>query len=901
MKSFHRLVFSIAFYVLICTVSELYAQNNDLIPATDFNHKAGNPSGLTDTLRRSLSARLNLAVTLLVKGEYNRALDQLVRGITMMTQGEHKDDGLLVNFYFQTANCYLLKEDPANGIKFYQLTLQFCRQDKPMTAIVNLNLGDLYFLSQDYDNAIRHYRKAIVILEETNRDARKMTEAIMNIGSSFAGKREYQRAIQYYSMAEGIYKKYLTDSSTMGHLYINLASVYFRNNDFNRSQKYIRLALLYTGTGNKHNTQDLSFIFKTIASLYLLSGRPDSSFYYLQKARFSLFQQENYKKEDVSEIYRLMGNCTRDQSRWQEALPYYDTAIQQLSLPGSSGFTETKSIMDNLPFHLRRLRILKDRVFAEYQLTIHQKSKGKELSDAWYDCISLIKLMNVISGTLGQEGTRLIFNESYVELYSMAMNTGYKLYDPLNDTISGKLFELSEQSRSNVLLASLNEEKAKKLAGIPDSLIDKEKRLRSEIIKLTGESLSGQPVLSEKGNKTRLLETERITDLTIEHDSLIRNLERSFQEYNRLKHQDQQISKRDIQKTLAKDEYLLEYFTTDTNLFIFLLSRDKMILQKHLINESFHYDIKRYCRLLSNADIRDFIGTGMMLYKELIAPVRQYPGDNSKLIIIPDDNLYMVPFESLISDTSGNDQYKRIHYLIRDFDIGYHYSATLWAMERGETVKVQVQKTESPVFIGFSPSFNAANVELPYAEDEIKQVAALLKDHDIAAVSVIRDKATESYFKKASPYFSWIHLATHSIIDLNDPGRSGLKFSQPGKFTKNNPGDNGILYFDEIYQLKLKADLVVLSSCASGTGKLIRSEGLMALTRGFLYAGASNILFSLWNVTDRNTRDFMVGFYGEILSGKSYTAALRAEKLKMLSEPETSLPLIWAPFVMIGR
>jgi CHAT domain-containing protein len=92
-----------------------------------------------------------------------------------------------------------------------------------------------------------------------------------------------------------------------------------------------------------------------------------------------------------------------------------------------------------------------------------------------------------------------------------------------------------------------------------------------------------------------------------------------------------------------------------------------------------------------------------------------------------------------------------------------------------------------------------------------------------------------------------------------------------------------------------------LSACQTGAGKLARGEGIMALTRGFLYSGARNIIASLWKVYDQHTSQLMVELYRQILSGKSYSAALRAAKLKMLEKPETAGPQSWAAFVLIGR
>jgi len=130
---------------------------------------------------------------------------------------------------------------------------------------------------------------------------------------------------------------------------------------------------------------------------------------------------------------------------------------------------------------------------------------------------------------------------------------------------------------------------------------------------------------------------------------------------------------------------------------------------------------------------------------------------------------------------------------------------------------------------------------------------------------------------------------------------SALVFSK-----SNHPGgqqdkDDGLLHLDEISNLQLDASLVVLSACATGEGKVTRTEGVLALTRGFYLAGASNVVYSLWSIPDHLTGDFMLSFYRSYFSLKSYSAALREVKLNMISRPETSLPYMWAGFVLLGR
>jgi CHAT domain-containing protein len=112
------------------------------------------------------------------------------------------------------------------------------------------------------------------------------------------------------------------------------------------------------------------------------------------------------------------------------------------------------------------------------------------------------------------------------------------------------------------------------------------------------------------------------------------------------------------------------------------------------------------------------------------------------------------------------------------------------------------------------------------------------------------------------------------------------------------------LYSGEIYNLKLNADLVVLSACETGLGKIQQGEGIIGLTRALLYAGAKNIIVSLWEVADESTSDLMVNFYKNTLAGKgqlSYSEALRNAKLKMIGEGKYAHPLYWSPFILIGK
>jgi CHAT domain-containing protein len=143
-----------------------------------------------------------------------------------------------------------------------------------------------------------------------------------------------------------------------------------------------------------------------------------------------------------------------------------------------------------------------------------------------------------------------------------------------------------------------------------------------------------------------------------------------------------------------------------------------------------------------------------------------------------------------------------------------------------------------------------------------------------------------------------VHFATHALLDSQHPELSGLVLSM---VDRSGRAQDGFLRLHEIYNLKLNADLVVLSGCQTALGEEVRSEGLVGLTRGFMYAGAPQVLASLWGVRDRATAEFMRRFYQAFLGNHlPPDAALRNAQLSMMKDPRWAQPYYWAAFTMQG-
>jgi CHAT domain-containing protein len=185
---------------------------------------------------------------------------------------------------------------------------------------------------------------------------------------------------------------------------------------------------------------------------------------------------------------------------------------------------------------------------------------------------------------------------------------------------------------------------------------------------------------------------------------------------------------------------------------------------------------------------------------------------------------------------------------------------------------------------------------LEFSGKEIENIATLFKKGN--ADIYLRGDATEENVKRDGELkkFNYVHFATHGFIDETKPDFSSLVLTQD-----NNSEEDGFLQATEIFNLNLNADLVVLSACQTGLGKLVRGEGMVGLTRAFMYAGTPTVMVSLWSVSDVSTSILMGEFYRNLLKEKlGKTEALRKAQLSMLGNEKFAHPFYWAPFVLIG-
>ena len=185
---------------------------------------------------------------------------------------------------------------------------------------------------------------------------------------------------------------------------------------------------------------------------------------------------------------------------------------------------------------------------------------------------------------------------------------------------------------------------------------------------------------------------------------------------------------------------------------------------------------------------------------------------------------------------------------------------------------------------------------LPYTRTEVNDIGSLFSDPErhLFLGAAAREQTLKA---EMLDRYRYIHFAAHGVIDEDYPARSGIILSAAG-----DTREDGVLQMSEVMRLKLNADLVTLSACRSGLGKLVNGEGIIGLTRSFLYAGADGVVVSLWDVNDLSTAALMKSFYANLKQGMPKDEALRQAKLELLKGKQRTWqhPYFWAPFVLVG-
>ena len=533
------------------------------------------------------------------------------------------------------------------------------------------------------------------------------------------------------------------------------------------------------------------------------------------------------------------------------------------------------------------------------------------------------------------EGSKLFLAKKTADILDQSVTTALSLHSELNERqYLRDTFSFFERSKSGILLDALSEAKAKSFSYLPDSLIEQENQIR---VSLAGyESLVAQE-RSKGGNidSTKLIPWQaKLFEFNRQYEELINAFETHYPNYYDLKYNTVTSSVEDVQKFLTDntdtESTLISYFLGKDFLYAFSVTPDSFFVTTTPRKGSLEVQIDSLREGITGRDYALYTKFASLLYQQLVAPLADHLS-GEQLIIIPHGVLSYVPFEALltqpIDQSTDNRNYQTLPYLVNEYAISYTYSATL-------LLQTQQQELNPPSrdLLAFAPVFpdgipaaqhsgqfikevlaadstltiRYGEGALPHTRDEVNSLKRLFdQQHNFIARflnsqsrTYVENQARESQLKKEdTANYRYVHLATHGYASADIPQLSRLLFT----LEDSTASEDGLLHLSEIYNLKLNAELVVLSACETGLGQLAEGEGIIGLSRGFFYAGAQNLAVSLWRAPDEETKNLMVNFYSSMLSGQSKTRSLQLAKATMIDlSPEFAAPYYWAGFVLIG-
>lgn len=500
------------------------------------------------------------------------------------------------------------------------------------------------------------------------------------------------------------------------------------------------------------------------------------------------------------------------------------------------------------------------------------------------DALSLIDL---IQNNFKAEGSILSFNEKLVDFFGWSINAlDYK--NDLNK--NAQIFNSIEKGKARILQMGFNEQKAKKtiLKKSNETLIKQLEELKGQLIALETQLATSKTETNETENPLFDVFFEK----RLKYKKLLSEVEKKYPEYNEVKNQSGIFSLEEIQSQINDNQVLINYFLHEQNLYAFVLDDLDSELVKIDLSVDLAKKIENYITAINRFETAKTNDLAFELYQILIQPIEDLLYDIFEeasikdLVIIPHSFMAKLPFDSLLRSKFRSGE--PANYLLNGFNISYHYSASLWCLQKQAVPKQQYVYD----IVGFAPVYlNRTDNEfsaLPFSEEEINEVLALYEQQGKKSLKFMHEMASKAAFIKHAGEAKILHLAAHFHQDEN-PTLSGLILSK-----------NERIYINETFNLRLNADLVILSACESALGKLYNSEGMMAINRGLLFSGAQNIISTLFKVGDAQSNQLMQLFYQNYLKEQSASQALGNAKRTFILGKKSIPTKYWSAFVLIG-
>jgi CHAT domain-containing protein/tetratricopeptide (TPR) repeat protein len=780
------------------------------------------------------------------------------------------------------------------ALEFYNQALSLTRTigDKAGEAITLNNIALVYDDLGEKQKALELYNQSLP-LRRTVGDKAGEAITLLNIGKIYDDLGQKQQALQLYNQSLLI-RKAIGDKSGEGVTLNNIGKTY---SDLGQPQKaleiYNQSLSLRRAVGDKDGE---AVTLSNIGAVYWVLDQPQKAleFYNQSLPLRRVLGDKSGEAITLNNIGAVYGNLNQP----QKALEFYN---QSLPLRRTVGDKEGEAL-------------------TLYNIAYLERQRGN-FNEALTQVEAAIKLIENLRTKITSQELRASYFASKQDYYKFYIDLLMQLHKQQpSKGYDALALHTNERARARSLLEILTEANADIRQGVDPNLLEQERNLQQQLNAL-------------EQNRVKLLSSQysnrQLTNIKQEIENLLTQLEfikaqirAKSPRYAALKYPEPLTLEQIQQQVLDDDTLLLEYSLGQERSYLWAVTKTGITsyeLPKQVdieaVAQQFYNQVNS--PQLSSPEI------GQKLSQMLLAPVASQLG-NKRLLIVNDGALQSIPFAAL---PVPNAQGEALPVMLVNHEIVSLPSASTVAVLRRELKgRKLAPKTlvaiADPVFSPNDPRFKSSSPQpsnvatlpsevkrsasaigvvldrLQYSRTEAQTILALVPESQRFSAFDFNASRTTATRPDLSQY-RLIHFATHGLLNNIHPELSGVVLSLVDP-TGND--QDGFLRLHDIYNLTLPAELVVLSACETGLGKQVQGEGLIGLTRGFMYAGAKRVTVSLWNVNDLATAELMKRFYQQMLEKElNPVAALRAAQLEMMKTDQWQAPYYWASFVVQGE
>lgn len=870
----------------------------------------------------------------LLIGDYSKSLTYFNKMLALLEEYDAVEE---LGFYYRKIGiCYFYQARYDKTLDWLlralDISLQYYPTFHPKIALIYQALSVAYQAKGDIDKALLYAEQALNINTQTLGIDNFQTNYCYNlIARAYLNKHDFPNAIHYLEkFVANLQAHHPTLKEYLAYAYLNLGYCYFDQQKISEAKPYFEKALNLFQQFDNQNNRAKVYCLTDLGRCYMAKNEFETGLSYLQEALKCSFQISDEKHTCIAGTYTFIGSYYIQVQDLDTALLHFQKALCSLTSDWENEDIYSLPPFEKTGHYISLLEALRLKAQVLYQRHKNRFSL-KDLKAAAATYTLADQTINAMRSSYHYEASQLILVSRAQTIYASAIEVNLCLYQQTQDNqYLNACFRYAEKSKAIVLLSQLKDAEAKINAQIPVDLLQKERDLRTELHYLDKQILAHEN--ESKNGQLSALQNQRFNFLQ-EYESLIADFEARYPQYHELKYNIEVTSIPTIQAQLRKEEAIVEYFVGEKYLFTFFItSSDFQIFQQEKPSD-FEQKLEDFHEAIHIMLKSDYLELAYELYQLFLGqlPLTDFSNNEpsssiSELLIVPDGVLSQLPFEALLtSEVNPLNPYFDLPYLLMQFDVCYHYSATLW--QRGKqqaNFENKLKLTES--FVGFAPVYRNADKqnepieekelafaedttrsitirgkdykELIYSEKEVNEIQDLFNEKAHKTQIFLHEKASISNFKTSLKGFKYLHIAAHGYFNAENPERSGILFS-PSKTDSTESETETIFSLGDAYHLQLDADLVVLSCCESGIGKLAKGEGMIAMNRGFLSAGAANVIYTLFKVYDKASCELTQSLFRHILEGKTYAQALKAAKLQLIRSGKAT-PRLWAGYVLIG-